>query len=362
MAQHVTYLNVKALGSGDDRIVEGWASTPREDRVGDVVVPDGARYELPLPLLFAHKHDEPIGSVISATVTKAGIRIRAKLTKGVARAEEVWKLIQDGALTAVSVGFQALKSTPMSNGGLRYDEWSWRELSIVSVPANPDAKIAVGKGIAYSSQPKAIRVTPRTDPPAKPKRSILGDAAEFATRTKHDEWAGPCAAFDAAVECLPLEMRCKADLARSSWDRKACQMTLTDSIGRTFAVVKDDGTVCAPEEANSAEAPKPAAPQGLTRAQVAQVRRMLDEVVEGVGHGIGTVVAEESERLSERMERLEQSALHDGGIFAEGKEYRKGAVVVNDGQTWLATDNTEATPGRGAQGWRLLAKKTRDAA
>ena len=80
MAQHVTYLNVKALGSGDDRIVEGWASTPREDRVGDVVVPDGARYELPLPLLFAHKHDEPIGSVISATVTKAGIRIRAKLT------------------------------------------------------------------------------------------------------------------------------------------------------------------------------------------------------------------------------------------------------------------------------------------
>src|SRR5690606_34780907 len=181
MTRHVTYLNVKALGSGNNRIIEGWASTPREDRVGDVVVPDGARYELPLPLLFAHKHDEPIGSVISATVTKAGIRIRAKLTKGVARAEEVWKLIQDGALTAVSVGFQALKSTPMPNGGLRFDEWSWHELSIVSVPANPDAKIAVGKGVAYSSEsrPKSVRV-PAPNPPApKPKRSILGDAAEF---------------------------------------------------------------------------------------------------------------------------------------------------------------------------------------
>jgi len=150
--KRVTYLNVKALESGTDRIVEGWASTPREDRAGDVVVPEGASYELPLPLLFAHKHDEPIGSVISASVTKAGIRIRAKLTAGVARAEEVWNLIKDGALTAVSIGFLPIKSTPLANGGMRFDSWSWYELSVVSVPCNPDAKIAIGKGIAYADK------------------------------------------------------------------------------------------------------------------------------------------------------------------------------------------------------------------
>lgn len=187
MTRHVTYLNVKALGSGNDRIVEGWASTPREDRMGDVVVPDGARYELPLPLLFAHKHDEPIGSVISATVTRAGIRIRAKLTEGVARAEEVWKLIKDGALTAVSIGFQPLRSTPLETGGLRFDEWSWHELSIVSVPANPDAKIAIGKGVAYATNPEPVRVMPRTETVAKRITPQMAEAK--ARELGGDQWA-----------------------------------------------------------------------------------------------------------------------------------------------------------------------------
>lgn len=359
MTQHVTYLNVKALGSGDDRIVEGWASTPREDRVGDVVVPEGARYELPLPLLFAHKHDEPIGSVISATVTRAGIRIRAKLTKGVARAEEVWKLIQDGALTAVSVGFQAIRSTPLPNGGLRFDEWSWHELSIVSVPANPDAKIAIGKGAAYTREPRQIRVPAATETVTKPKKSILGDAAEFANRISRDRFgdAGVQAAYEAAVKCLPEELQPMADLSRAIWDKKACRITLLDNIGRTVATVEDDGTVIYPgQEAQTKE--KSTAPQGLTPAQKAQVERMLSELAEHVGTGVGRVLGDELKKLDQRLDRLEGSAIYDGGFYQEGKDYRKGAIVVRDGRTWLATEDTDATPERGATGWRLLAIKT----
>lgn len=158
---HQTFLAVKALEREDGRWIEGWATTGREDRVGDIVVPEGATYALPLPLLFAHKHDEPIGSVVRAEVTKAGIRIRAKLTEGVARAEEVWKLLQDGALTAVSIGFQALKHSALPTGGLRFDKWEWHELSVVSVPANPDARISVAKCIAVTT-----KETPEIKPPA----------------------------------------------------------------------------------------------------------------------------------------------------------------------------------------------------
>lgn len=156
---HQTFLAVKALEREDGRWIEGWATTGREDRVGDIVVPEGATYALPLPLLFAHKHDEPIGSVVRAEVTKAGIRIRAKLTEGVARAEEVWKLLQDGALTAVSIGFQALKHSALPSGGLRFDQWEWHELSVVSVPANPDARISVAKCMAVTAK-EAPMTTP----------------------------------------------------------------------------------------------------------------------------------------------------------------------------------------------------------
>lgn len=170
-ANHQTFLAVKALEREDGRWIEGWATTGREDRVGDIVVPEGATYALPLPLLFAHKHDEPIGSVVRAEVTKAGIRIRAKLTEGVARAEEVWKLLQDGALTAVSIGFQALKHSALPSGGLRFDKWEWHELSVVSVPANPDARISVAKCVAVTAKEAPM---PATKPVQRRESSHVG--------------------------------------------------------------------------------------------------------------------------------------------------------------------------------------------
>lgn len=147
---HLTYPAVKALQSGGERIIEGWATTSREDLVGDVVVPEGCKYTLPLPLLFNHDHGQPIGAVLSATVTRAGIRVRAKLTEGIAKGEEVWRLLLDGALNAVSIGFKALDATRLPNGGQRFDSWTLLELSVVAVPCNPDARISIGKSMAYT--------------------------------------------------------------------------------------------------------------------------------------------------------------------------------------------------------------------
>jgi len=165
MDKCVTYLHCKAAEQNGERWLTAWATTPRQDLVGDVVRPEGAQYRLPLPLLAFHKHDEPIGSVIEAHVTPAGIRVKARLTEGVQRAEEMWKLLCDRAINSVSIGFSVLKSTPLAGGGMQVDSWLWHELSCVTVPANPDAKISIGKSLAYASPEKAVQTPAKTVSP-----------------------------------------------------------------------------------------------------------------------------------------------------------------------------------------------------
>lgn len=363
---HETFLRVKSAESSDgERWLTAWATTPDEDLVGDVVLPTGAQYELPIPLLAYHRHDAPVGVVTEAHVSERGIRIRARLSRGVQLADELWQLVKDGAVGAVSIGFQALKSKPLPSGGLLFEAWRWLELSLTPVPANPNARIIhVGKAIAYAAEDCAADVAPE---PAKVKRAILSDAAELAQRTSKDpNWAdyqAMTAAYDAAVELLPPEDRDRCDLMRSAWDAKAYRMTLRDRIGRLVAVVEDDGTVRRDEpEPERKEAP---AADRLTPAQLAQVKQMLGELAKSVGVAIGKVVNETDERLAQaivqvadKVDRLEETALFDAGYFTEGKEYRKGALTVHDGRTWLATETTDEAPARGSKAWRLLAKRT----
>ncbi|TWT21649.1 HK97 family phage prohead protease [Luteimonas wenzhouensis] len=363
---HETFLRVKSAESSDgERWITAWATTPDEDLEGDVVVPTGAKYTLPLPLLAYHRHDAPVGVVTEAHVSEQGIRIRAKLSKGVQLAEELWTLIRDGAVAAVSIGFHSLKAKPRASGGLLFEAWRWLELSLTPVPANPNARIIhVGKAIAYAAEDCAADIAPE---PVKVKRAILSDAAEFAQRSAKDrnwaEYEGMTAAYNAAVELLPPEDRDRCDLTRATWDAKAYRMTLRDCIGRLVAVVEDDGTVRRDEpEPKRKEVPDS---DRLTPAQLAQVKRMLGELAHAVGVAIGKVVNETDQRLAQaivqvadKVDRLEETALFDAGYFAEGKEYRKGALVVHDGRTWLATEATDTTPSRENRAWRMLAKRT----
>lgn len=148
--QQETLLRLKS--AADPWSFTGWASTPDVDLTGDIVEPTGARYELPLPLLWQHKHDEPVGAVREAYVSHAGIRITGRITPEAQRGTEAQALLRDGAL-ALSVGFLAEKSEPLPTGGRRFTAWRWTELSLVSVPANPQARI--GKGLVSKPEGKA---------------------------------------------------------------------------------------------------------------------------------------------------------------------------------------------------------------
>lgn len=133
----------------ESRIIEGIATTPTVDSYGDIVEPMGVSFSLPMPLLWQHQHDKPVGNVEFAEATKDGVKFRARLPKilepGVLkdRVDEAWQSLKANLLRGVSIGFRAQEYEPLKSGGMRFTKWDWYELSLVTLPANTNATIDV---------------------------------------------------------------------------------------------------------------------------------------------------------------------------------------------------------------------------
>jgi len=122
--------------------------------MGDVVEPAGAEYELPLPLLWQHDSDQPIGHVIAAKNTKNGIEIQARIAKTDVpgqlkdRLDLAWQSIAMKLVRGLSIGFRSLEeSYDKATGGFHFLKWQWLELSAVTIPANADANIQTIKSL-----------------------------------------------------------------------------------------------------------------------------------------------------------------------------------------------------------------------
>lgn len=145
-------LEIKAV-SDDARRIEGWATRPEEDRVGDVVIPRGAIYSLPIPFLLDHDHTRSVGEVDKVEVTDQGIKFWATIAKieepGEAKdlCDTAWSLIKHGLRKAVSIGFRAKDFDLLPTGGLKFTKWEWLELSAVTVPALASARITSVKSL-----------------------------------------------------------------------------------------------------------------------------------------------------------------------------------------------------------------------
>jgi HK97 family phage prohead protease len=147
-------LTVKSVDEGSRRI-KGTATTPSPDRMGDVIEPLGARFPAEIPLLLHHKKELPVGRAFFKKPTKNGIDFEAEIpvidTPGIVRdrVNEAWDSVKAGLIRGVSIGFRAINDAiePLKTGGLRFLETEILELSLVTVPANADATLAVLKSI-----------------------------------------------------------------------------------------------------------------------------------------------------------------------------------------------------------------------
>lgn len=145
-------LDVKSVDE-DKRVIRGIATTPSPDRVGDIVEPLGVSFKNPLPLLWQHKADKPVGHVKFDKPTKDGITFEAYIESidepGVLkeRLDEAWQSVKLKLVRAVSIGFRAIEYAFMDDGGIRFVQSEVMELSLVTIPANADATIQSIKSI-----------------------------------------------------------------------------------------------------------------------------------------------------------------------------------------------------------------------
>lgn len=159
---------------------EGYASLfGAEDQGRDVVMRGAFRASLAragaasVRMLFQHDPAQPIGVWEAIREDARGLYVRGRLTLDVARAGEILALMREGALDGLSIGFRTRKAVRDARSGLRrlYEIDLW-EISIVTFPMLPDARISAVKAAYPSARPPATLASPQA--PSGPLRGSPG--------------------------------------------------------------------------------------------------------------------------------------------------------------------------------------------
>jgi len=181
-----------------------------------------ARFRKNPVFLDSHNYDSAGAVVGSAKIKQQGRELVAEVTyANTARAEEIWQLVRDGHLRAVSIGYSFDRKDVRriaegefdGEGDARVEgpaeivrKWELLELSQVSVPADEDAirrsfyQQESEMGIEYSQLP--------VETPAEPDKPA--DPAPVAAVREAKEQAAP----KGKVIKLPEEIRARLAVAR----------------------------------------------------------------------------------------------------------------------------------------------------
>ncbi|AQZ50538.1 HK97 family phage prohead protease [Martelella mediterranea] len=143
------------LAALDGGLIEGTAwpfGSP--DRVGDVIEKGAfAGASLPLPMLFGHDPNDPVGTWTEAEEDEEGLKVKGSLLiDDVARAREVHALVKAGAVKGLSVGFQTRKASPRKGGGRTITKLDLWEVSLVTFGMHPGARVTSAKSVIRALQ------------------------------------------------------------------------------------------------------------------------------------------------------------------------------------------------------------------
>lgn len=157
-------LQLKLANTGNVGSFTGLAAAfgPLPDRQGDIIevtafdatLAEWKARGFNIPLLFQHNQDRPIGSITSATATAEGLTCNGQLALETADAQDAFALARVGALS-MSIGYTIRPGGLKLAGDVRHLlAIDLHEISLVSVPANPAARIA---GIKRATDCSTIR-------------------------------------------------------------------------------------------------------------------------------------------------------------------------------------------------------------
>ena len=120
------------------------------DRIGDWIEPGAFKgLKLPLPMLFGHDLNDPVGAWDRIEEKADGLHVSGRLlVEEVGRAREVRALVKAGAVRGLSIGFVTKKATARTGGGRTIKALELFEVSLVSAPMHPGAKVTSAKSAA----------------------------------------------------------------------------------------------------------------------------------------------------------------------------------------------------------------------
>jgi len=149
--------SVHTVTRAGDRELDFVLSDKTKDRMGDVIDPKGwelGNFKKNPIALFNHNSSFPIGVWQKVRVDGNKLVARLKLAaEGTSeRIDEIIRLVDQGVLRAVSVGFQPIDREPLAdNSGVLFKEQELLEASLVTVPANPSA-LSVARSLQISDE------------------------------------------------------------------------------------------------------------------------------------------------------------------------------------------------------------------
>ena len=218
-------LEIKKVGNAEARTIKGTASTPTTDRMGDIVEPLGMEFKNPIPLIWQHKHAEPLGLVYLDQPTAKGVTFSAMFAEPKepgalkSRIDDAWQAVNLGLVRGVSIGFRTLELNFMDDGGIRFVKTEVVELSLVTIPANAEATITQIKTLDDA----ALAATGNKSD----ARKLPGDSGE--QQRKPEQQKGHTMPKQIAEQISAYEGQRK-----TAQDRMSALMTLASDDGRTL--------------------------------------------------------------------------------------------------------------------------------
>lgn len=138
-----------ALGEG--AMIAGYASVfGVRDQGGDVVMPGAYAASLArlaaaggkVRMLWQHDQAQPIGVWDEVVEDTQGLRVKGRLLTEVAKGREAVALMAAGAVDGLSIGYRTLRSEKLPDGGRKLIELELWEVSLVTFPMLPVARVA----------------------------------------------------------------------------------------------------------------------------------------------------------------------------------------------------------------------------
>lgn len=135
----------------DGTVIQGYASLfGKTDQGGDRVASGAYARSLKslktagrtVKMLWQHDPAQPIGVWDEVREDAKGLWVKGRLLPDVARAQEAAALLQAGAIDGLSIGYRTKRAQKDDKGGRLLSELELWEVSLVTFPMLPDARVA----------------------------------------------------------------------------------------------------------------------------------------------------------------------------------------------------------------------------